>query len=688
MVKWQIMPKIRFSQKSVPWLLLGLCVAAFGLLIPTLGFYWDDFPMMWLAEVFGPLGFPAVFAGDRPFLSLIYILTTAVLDTVPWQWQVFALLTRWLTALSFWWMLRELWPNRPTMTIWMTVLLAIYPGFKQMPISVVYGNGLVLVITYFLSFALMLKAVRTPRRYWHYTLPALVLYAFTIFSTEYYVGTDLMRGVFLWLVVSESISNWRKRLWPTLKLWLPYLALMFIFLFWRVFIFEFPTYQPELIDSAAVGLGTTLLKLVNRIFQDIHTAGWLTWSSTFQFPHLEDFKSTSGLLFWALTLAGIGITWFYLSRLNTADAEKPPAEAKGADHWPVTALLTGLIGLVVSGLPYWVTNLPLTLSFPYDRFHLAFMMPACIFAVGLLTWLIQGRRQRILVLSLVVGMSLGANLVNANTYRREWSNLTDLFWQLSWRVPGLKPGTYLLTNELSAFNYYSDNSLTGPVNWIYAPDMKNDTRLPYFLGFSQVRLGAAIPELKPDLPISQGYRNTKFLGSTSQMLVFYHSGDSCLHILDSERDASSPLYPADLQAAAALSRLDRIETNPQKAATPPQKVFGNEPEHTWCYYYEKAELARQQGDWQTAARLGDEGLSLFSPEEPLELSVLIEAYAHTGRWEDAEQTAQEIINRAPQVHDFVCSVIKQTHQDVKPEKAVTRRLNQLLISFGCPGDLK
>lgn len=682
------MPKIRFSQKTIPFILLGLCVAAFGLLIPSLGFYWDDFPMMWLAEVFGPLGFPAVFAGDRPFLSLIYIITTAVLDTVPWQWQVFAVFTRWLTALACWWMLRQLWPQRPTMTAWMAALLAIYPGFKQMPIAVVYGNGLVLVITYFLSFALMLKAVRNQSKYWLYTLPALLLYAFTIFSTEYYVGTDFLRVIFLWLVVSETIPEWRKRIWPTFKLWLPYLILMSIFLVWRVFIFEFPTYQPELIDSAALGLGTTLLNLVNRIFQDIHTAGWLTWSSTFQFPRLEDFRNTSGLLFWALTLAGVIFSWFYLSRLETPEIIKANNDTGAPDRWPLTALLTGLIGLVVSGLPYWVTNLPLTLAFPYDRFHLAFMMPACIFIVGLLTWLIQGQRQRILVLSLMIGMALGANLVNANSYRREWINLKDLFWQLSWRIPGLKPDTYLLTNELSAFKYYSDNSLTGPINWMYAPNLKNDTRLPYFLGFSKVRLGAAVPELKPDLPISQGYRNTKFRGNTSQMLVFYHSGDSCLHVLDPERDASSPLYPQELLNAASLSRIDLIETAPENPVQPPLKVFGSEPEHGWCYYYQKAELARQQGDWENAAKLGDEGMQKFSPEEPLELTFLIEAYAHTGRWDDVESTARAIVDRSPQVHDFVCSVIKQAHQDVRPEKEITRRLNNLRSSFGCPGDLK
>ena len=32
-------------------------------------------------------------------------------------------------------------------------------------------------------------------------------------------------------------------------------------------------------------------------------------------------------------------------------------------------------------------------------------------------------------------------------------------------------------------------------------------------------------------------------------------------------------------------------------------MFGSEPPHLWCYYFEKADLARQLQDWQSVLQL-------------------------------------------------------------------------------------
>jgi len=49
-----------------------------------------------------------------------------------------------------------------------------------------------------------------------------------------------------------------------------------------------------------------------------------------------------------------------------------------------------------------------------------------------------------------------------------------------------------------------------------------------------------------------------------------------------------------LKDSLYLSDLKLIEANPSTAAMPPN-VTGIEPKHGWCYYFEKADLARQQG---------------------------------------------------------------------------------------------
>ena len=68
------------------------------------------------------------------------------------------------------------------------------------------------------------------------------------------------------------------------------------------------------------------------------------------------------------------------------------------------------------------------------------------------------------------------------------------------------------------------------------------------------------------------------------------------------------------------------------------EIFGSEPEHDWCYTYQKASLAKQVGDWETVVELGDEaeaqGIAPDSTEanSPQEWLPFIEGYARTGDW--------------------------------------------------------
>ena len=49
------------------------------------------------------------------------------------------------------------------------------------------------------------------------------------------------------------------------------------------------------------------------------------------------------------------------------------------------------------------------------------------------------------------------------------------------------------------------------------------------------------------------------------------------------------------------------------------EIYGPEPAHGWCYYFEQAELAAQDGDWVRVAALGDKAFSLnHYPNDPVE----------------------------------------------------------------------
>ena len=202
-------------------------------------------------------------------------------------------------------------------------------------------------------------------------------------------------------------------------------------------------------------------------------------------------------------------------------------------------------------------------------------------------------------------------------------------------MPALETNTAIISNDLPV-TYFSDNSLSGPLNWIYSRPGEMD----HILYFISIRLNRGLPDLEPGLAIEQNYLAKTFHGSTSQLVVIDYSPPGCLRVLDPQIDPANRLLVPLLRDAAVLSNRGMIRA--QNAVTLPASLFAPEPVHGWCYYFEKADLARQSGDWQKVVELGDIAFSLDDhPNDPVERFVFIEGYAHTGDWERAVKLSRE-----------------------------------------------
>jgi len=242
----------QFRPWTVPLALLVYCFISFGLLIPWLGFYWDDWPSIYYLHVLGPKGFIDAFAGDRPTLGWLFMVTSTIIGESTIAWQVFGLITRWLCSLAFWWALRSFWPRYTRQATWAAFLFAAYPGFLQQYIAVTYSQTWLVLTAYFVSVGLMGEAVRKPRYFWLFMGLSWMLSAFCMFTDEYFFGLELLRPVFLWLalpakpvvivqrfrrVIPESNSQ---RLRRVVLHWLPYIAIMAVFLVWRLILHQSP----------------------------------------------------------------------------------------------------------------------------------------------------------------------------------------------------------------------------------------------------------------------------------------------------------------------------------------------------------------------------------------------------------------------------------------------------------------
>jgi len=255
--------------------------------------------------------------------------------------------------------------------------------------------------------------------------------------------------------------------------------------------------------------------------------------------------------------------------------------------------------------------------------------------------------------------------------------------QLTTRAPGIKPGTLLLTHEFP-FRYYSDNSLTAPLNWTYSPQ-NNSRNLPYMLDYLSVRLKNGVPSLNPDTPVEQNYRSFTFTGSTSRAVVLYFAPPACLRVMDPvyTNATTLPNLPYKLTEAIPLSDPSRIVAAGSSIASPPFQ-FASQGPLSWCNYFEKAELARQTGDWNLAARLGEEaGQKGLRAGDPSEYMTFIEAYALTGRWDTALSLSRSVFQSNPLLQPGLCSLWTRVRSTTSSSSDTSQKLEELEKTLNC-----
>ncbi len=89
-----------------------LCYLCYGILIPALGFYWDDLPILLKYPTFGAAGFPEFLASDRPFSAWNFMLTTSLFHFNPLGYHILAFVLRVLSVILFYQIFRVVWPEK------------------------------------------------------------------------------------------------------------------------------------------------------------------------------------------------------------------------------------------------------------------------------------------------------------------------------------------------------------------------------------------------------------------------------------------------------------------------------------------------------------------------------------------------------------------------------------------------
>jgi hypothetical protein len=676
----------QFPIASVPIAVFVLCLVTYGLLIPWLGFYWDDWPYTWFAHILGPGGFIRAFAHDRPFLSLIYMLTTPVFGQSPFAWQIFALVTRFLTVIALWWTLRLVWKDRIRPVLWTVLLFAVYPGFGQQWISVIYSQAFIILTSLIISLGCSAWAIRKPRLFIPVTILGLFTSAFNLFSTEYFFGLELLRPLLIWIVFNQSDIDKRKRIISSFLHWILYLFLWLGYAGYRFFLLGSNTYKGYELQGLNISGGAkyAFFQVFESVIDTFSKAGLEAWTQALKL-FTQPLNSATTWLSLGIVVISFMMLCFYMIRVKIHDEEELSIGQR-SDSWAGQAILLGLAGIILGRFPSWIAGLPISLEFPWDRFMLSTMLGASLFLAGLVDFFVKTDLRKIAVFSLIISLSIGKQFQTANTFRRAWEAQRDFFWQLSWRIPGMVPGTLLLTHELPLL-YYSDYSLSAPLNMTYSPDLTNSSEMPYLLMYTKARLDGSLPSLAEATHINFDYRAMTFTGTTSRAIVIYLPAPGCLRVMDRVFTDSQSLgdIPYPLANAIPLTRFKWIISDPLIPAQPPDNLFGPEPTHSWCYYFQKAELARQQEKYDLV-------LDYLKQSEALELTPLlaseyypfVEAYARTHQWNQALELSRKILSSDPKLKTGVCNLVFRITSDLHPDAVDKTNIEDFYTQIGCP----
>lgn len=662
------MKSLRFSEKSIPLVILLTSILAYGLLIPWTGFYWDDWPFAWIAKSFGPAAFIPAFRGFRPFLGPIFAVTTALVPPHPLLWQIFALLIHCAAALAAWWSLDQIWPKHKRQVLIAALFLLVFPGYSQHWVAFTHINQeWIPFVSYLLSFGFSARALRDREKKASNSIFALLSLIGGLFPTEYFIGLEPLRFLFIFVIVSEQAQGLRPRLLQSLKAWGPYLAIWLLNAAWLAYYYKSGTYISY--EVALAGTPVTLGRLLLFPLEALWKAGFYAWVQ-FLVLAARTLTAPSTLLALALALIALALLAYYFTRFDPA---------AGSNLWARQAILIGVTGILLGRVPSLVAGLPLTLQSSYDRFMISMMLGGSLFMAGLLE-LIPRERLRPYAAALLVGLAIGQQFFNANIFRRDWARQQEIYWQFAWRIPALEPDTILLTHEMP-LDYETDLSMTAPLNWIYGADF-DGTGLPYVLLYTEKRLGGAVlPDLAPDTTVEVPYRTQTFHGTTSQALVIYVPAHGCLRVLDPafEDEKIYARLPRVLTDAIPLSDPSRIIVDAPDLVLP-SPPFGREPARTWCYFYEKAELARQTGDWKEITKLQAQAAQAgYAPQDPLEWLPFIEADIYAGSLGDAKALSRTVYAADPRIRKALCVVWSRFSRDTGLKEAAAGPLSE----FGC-----
>ena len=637
-------------------LILVTTVITYGVSIPKLGYYHDDWFLLWSGQMRGAESIIPLFSSDRPFMGVVYSFVYRLLGDTITNWHVYALLWRFIGGLAFFWILRLIWPEHKYLTTVMTVLFIVYPGFLSQPNANTKQNHLYGFATALLSMAFMLQAMKTNIKGLKisYSLISILLTANYLFIYEYMIGFEGMRLILLGYVLFQDgfrefrtlVREISKRIWP-------YLLVTAGFLYWRVFIFEGARNATDAFGLAGSYLSNfryMSIRLVLETAKDFLDTSVFAWFvEPYQLFSVAPYSNLTYAFLIAGTVAALVLLYTTLFK-KWWGAEFNEAETS---HLMKDFIWIGAIVVVCAILPVILSDRQVDLYDTYKSYGLHPIAGVILFVAGILLML-QPNFRRLILIALIV-ISVSTQVLNADTWEQYWDYQRNMWWQLTWRAPDIKDDTLVMAYVTGGFNPQQDYEVWGPLNLIYNPAPATEPAIQAEV----LNSDTAYSILKKDV-LNNRVRGIKLHRDFNNLLLLsLPSSNSCFHVVDGELPVYAERESLLVQQVGEYSHVDRIVPS-GTSPVPPFSIFGSEPERGWCYYYQKASLARQNGNWEEVGRLYDQTLELnLDTDDKSEIIPFFEGLVNLGRYEDAKTLYNRQIKGQKEMRFSLCTILSE-----------------------------
>lgn len=636
------MDKIKaFLQKSdlsapVAFLVLGFL--SFGLLIPRLGFYMDDWPYVFYANLKGVDSLREMLTYDsRPNAAWLYMSAFRLLGFNPIAWHIFALLMRFAAVTAFWLFLRSMWREQKKEVVAVSLLFAVFPFFMLQPFAVGSTHHWFGFVAFNASLYFMYLSFQgnLPSK-WLYASIALILEASHLFTSEYFAGLELIRFIILWVLMSRIESGVTKKISRTFLNWLPYLFVLAAYFYWRIVVYQNPEgvtrNEPVILAQLLSEPFKAILFLINAFISDTISVLTLGWGKAFDASLLE---ITSPFVQFKLAVCALtfALSYYYLRNVFSQEDTSTPSD------WNRNSFTIAIFSLMTGGLPIWFIGRTIVDSknlLSASRFGIPAMFGAALLTFILAETFVSDKNKRNILIAFLLALSVNFHLDNTKEFQYSWEKQTRFMQQLIWRAPTIEPGTAILTDQ-EVMGVMGEYAVSFSINTAYQPTGFGNTPPYWYFPFTYTNPN--VDDLLQGAPLEYQKLTMQFNGNSKQMLLvdFNPELKRCLWILQPQ-DVSLRLVSDDVRRLSAGSDISLIGQAAGDAPNPPEEIYGKADTGSWCYYFQKADLARQYGQWEEIVRLWREAEANGErPDNGFEYIPFIEGFGNTGEWETVKE---------------------------------------------------